>query len=338
MSTTLMNLVKRIVRRTTRRAAPAAKPSFRPAVEGLEDRRVLNYPPLTSPVPALGGLAPAAVQNLLAQQQQAIVARYNSPQSPTLSLNQVFEQKNFGANYVDTLRNPALSDFARSLQTTLGAASQGQQFFGTLGQALRTQGAGVLGNLGGVVNQTNLNTMINGGMGHVALMTSNQAYQAVRNDPLVNAVITANPESKYFGGPAPAIQDRVNSVINAMPNTHGSNIDLVNTARLAGLDGSPVLGGSHNLVPMMQTITSPGAAFVQQGGPNVSVGYTSGLASLVGRTNLGGLGFTNIFGNVPASRSSYPAPQQYPPVRPFSTGVSYVPSAPHSPFGMYYGV
>lgn len=68
-----------------------------------------------------------------------------------------------------------------------------------------------------------------------------------------------------FGpGFTPDIYDRVTNIINHMPGTRGSMIDLVNTARLAQL------GPQFEF--MMQVVTNPGAAGAQALGvdPNMT--------------------------------------------------------------------
>ena len=85
-------------------------------------------------------------------------------------------------------------------------------------------------------------------------------------DPTINKLIQSDPTALFVVGPGftPATLQGVYDKVNAMPNTRGSMIDLPGTAALAGLDGrmNPE-GKSYNLVPMMQTITNPGAAFAQ---------------------------------------------------------------------------
>jgi hypothetical protein len=106
--------------------------------------------------------------------------------------------------------------------------------------------------------------MVNNGYKNIANMpaaTSGGYYQII-NSPLVQQGLKTMNKTDYrdavftFGpGFTPQVYNAVNNLINQMPGTRGSMIDLVNTTKFAGLP---------QLVPTMQTITNPGAAFINQ--------------------------------------------------------------------------
>jgi hypothetical protein len=83
---------------------------------------------------------------------------------------------------------------------------------------------------------------------------------------LINRIIQGDRTMLFEVGPGftPAMHKWVNDIINRMPGTRGVYIDYVGTALFAGLP---------QLVPMLQTITNPGAAFIQQTGINPSTTY-----------------------------------------------------------------
>jgi hypothetical protein len=83
--------------------------------------------------------------------------------------------------------------------------------------------------------------------------SASDAAQIIR-DPWVLAASKSNTDAIFLYGPGftPDVYDYVVRVINQLPGTRGSRIDLVNTGRLAGL--------SSGLLYVLSAIENPGRA------------------------------------------------------------------------------
>jgi hypothetical protein len=94
------------------------------------------------------------------------------------------------------------------------------------------------------------------GYAHIADMraASSGDVNTIIRDPWVLRASKSSWDAIFLYGPGftPDIYDAVLRQIEQMPNTRGSRIDLVNTARLAQL--------SPGMVYMMEAITNPGRA------------------------------------------------------------------------------
>jgi hypothetical protein len=131
------------------------------------------------------------------------------------------------------------------------------------------------------------------GLGHIANLTATaDVARAIYEDPLVNRIIQGDRDAIFLVGPGftPQMHRWVTSIIERMPGTRGVHIDLVRTAMLAGLP---------QLVPMMQTITNPGAAFVAQTGISPTTTYPMLATSFMQMFSPGTFRYTNPYQTIP---------------------------------------
>lgn len=189
---------------------------------------------------------------------------------------------------------------------TFESAGAVNTFLNYMGNNLSSQGPNATANSMGV--STFNNALLNStplGQQIGQLTPTAATAQAIDTNPALNAITQQDPTALFVVGPGYTAQtaQQVNNEINALPNTHGSMIDLAGTAGIAGLDGRMNPEGTQvNLVPTMNSIQYGQPGIYAEGSPylgqfgitsNYSPGYSDGLSGIVGA--LGG-GPLNMLG------------------------------------------
>jgi hypothetical protein len=94
------------------------------------------------------------------------------------------------------------------------------------------------------------------GFGRVAALRAASASDVARiiRDPWILAATKSNSDAIFLYGPGftPDVYDQIVRIINQLPGTRGSRIDLVNTGRLAGL--------SNAFLFVLSVVENPGQA------------------------------------------------------------------------------